>query len=406
MKNSRVLVLSAHTGEMDRRIIAEANSLAESGRAVTLVSVPTKVPENCLQPGVQLILPPYPVGGPKKRARGWLADLAYRSAKKVFHLFRPLVRARRFRALQREFIDSTPAAAYDAIHCHDLDTLPAAQAVRERLAPRAKLIYDAHELYPYQVTDPAFQSYWAWVEMKCIHHPDLVITVNESIADQFANIYGIRRPAVIFNSYGSHGNQVPLSREAFFRHFGVPPGGFCVLFQGSLTPLRNLPNLVRAFASLDDSYRLFILGSGPLEQELRQLCQQAHIGNVAFGGHIPQADLLRFTAHADMGIIPYEDAGLLNMRYCSPNKLFEFIEAKVPICASQLPELTRLVTDNGIGATYRMQSAAAVASAIRDCRQRCERGEFATAQRESARRRFAWSEQSKRLIALYDSLGV
>jgi glycosyltransferase involved in cell wall biosynthesis len=167
-----------------------------------------------------------------------------------------------------------------------------------------------------------------------------------------------------------------------------------------------LPALVRAFARLDSACRLFILGSGPLEEELRRICASQGIGNVSFGGHIPQAELLRYTAHADLGMIPYEDAGLLNMRYCSPNKLFEFIEAKVPICASMLPELSRLVTENKIGAAYHMGSADEIAAAIRDCRQRCERGEFTGTTRENARQKFAWSEQSKRLLALYEGLGV
>lgn len=401
-----VLMISAHAGEMDRRIIAEANTLAASGREVTLVSVPTNVPENCLHRDIRLVLPPNTPSVLKKRERGWLRTWAWNSAKVVFHLFKPLVRARRLRALQRLFIDFTPPGVYDVIHCHDLDTLPAAQALRQRLAPHAKLVYDAHELFPYQIADRSFQSYWSWVERKCIHHPDLVITVNDSIAEQLASLYGIRRPAVIFNSYGNHTHQAPLATDAFFRHFGVPAGGFSVLFQGSLTPLRNLPNLVRAFGRLNDSYRLFILGAGPLEREMRQICQREGISRVAFGGHIPQAELLRYTAHAHLGIIPYEDAGLLNMRYCSPNKLFEFIEAKVPICASRLPELARLVTENGIGASYAMDSAEQVAGAIHDCRQRCERGEFAASMRENARRRFAWSEQSKRLLGLYEDLGV
>ena len=405
MSKARVLVISAHSGEMDRRIIAEANALVESGRDVTLVSVPTRVPDHCLHPQVRLVMPRLSNREPNK-PRGWLHSLVRNTARTAGSFLRPWIWSRRLETQNRFFLETTPRAAYEAIHCHDLDTLPAAQMLRKSLAPHAKLIYDAHELYPFQVVDSVLQRFWSRIEKEHIRVADLVITVNEALADQLAAMYGIDRPAVIFNSYGNTRQAEPLPVEAFYRHFGAAAGGFRSLFQGSLSPLRNLPNLVRAFAHLDSSFRLFVLGSGPVEQEIRHICARERIGNVAFGGHVPQAELLRYTAHADLGLIPYEDAGLLNMRYCSPNKLFEFIEAKIPICASRLPELTRLVTENGIGAAYSMHTPEEIAAAIRDCRQRCERGDFANAQRDNARRKFGWPGQSKRLLALYEQLGV
>jgi glycosyltransferase involved in cell wall biosynthesis len=213
-------------------------------------------------------------------------------------------------------------------------------------------------------------------------------------------------PAVIYNSYSSPTIAAPLSLGDFHRHFAAPPGAFRVVFQGALHPLRNLPNLARAFAHLGPSYRLLIIGSGPMERPVRDLCARHAIANVHLGGFIPQAELLRYTVHADLGVIPYEDPGLLNMRYCTPNKLFEFIEARVPICASDLPELSRMVMGNRIGGVYPMTSPEKIARALQDCRARCERGEFSAAAREAAQRKFCWAEQGKRLLTLYEQLGA
>ena len=276
MNQKRVLVISAHTGEMDRRIIAEANTLAESGRAVTLVSVPTGVPEHCLHPQVRLVMPAVDTQTHPKRRAAWLRSLVRASLLRTLGpLLRPIIWSRQLRARERYFLEQTPRGDYDVIHCHDLDTLPAACALRTQVAPAAKIVYDAHELFPYQIADRTFERFWARIEKQYIHVPEGVITVNGSLADQLAEMYGIARPAVIFNSYGNPHNEAPLSAAAFFEHFRVPPGGFRVLFQGSLSPLRNLPNLMRAFGLLDASYRLFILGSGPLE---RQRCATFALG--------------------------------------------------------------------------------------------------------------------------------
>jgi glycosyltransferase involved in cell wall biosynthesis len=404
MAKSRVLVISAHRGLIDRRITAEINALAESGRDVTLVSVPAEIPEQSLQAGVRVVMPAAnPASG--SAGGGWRQGL-HAATRIALAPLRNWIRNRRLTARARFFVHHTPPAAYDAIHCHDLDTLPAAQAVRAAVAPAARLIYDSHEFFPYQAKDRSFQRYWSAVEAKYIHRADRIITINESVAEQLAQLYRVSLPAVIYNSCGGPSNPAPLSTEAFDRHFGAEPGGFRVLFQGGLYPLRNLPNLVRALRQLDSSYRLFIIGTGPLERALRSLCAKHRLRNVYFGGFIPQVELLRYTAQADLGIIPYEDGGLLNNRYCTPNKLFEFIEAQVPICASALPELKRVVVDHGIGAVYPMGSAEEITAALRDCRQRCERGDFTPTAREQARRRFAWSEQGSRLLRLYEELGV
>ena len=152
MKTSHVLVVSAHAGLLDRRIIAEIDSLAESGRAVTFVSTPVEIPEGALHPAVRLVVAP---GGSHElnRRAGWLRSCLAFLGPCGSRPVRQWIKARRLKARERFFLNATPHAAYDAIHCHDLDTLPAAQALRHHVSPRARLIYDSHELFPYQEQD-------------------------------------------------------------------------------------------------------------------------------------------------------------------------------------------------------------------------------------------------------------
>ena len=116
---------------------------------------------------------------------------------------------------------------------------------------------------------------------------------------------------------------------------------------------------------------------------------------------------MHYTPHADLGIIPYQDQpGLLNTTYCTPNKLFEFIEAQLPICASDLPELKNIVAAHGIGDAYDLSAAEQIADAIRDCRNRIAAGEFPLASREVARREFSWKAQACKLLEIYERLGI
>lgn len=418
----RVLVLSSHSC-LDRRIIAEVNTLAESGRAVTLLNVPGDLARSCLDPRVHVRVGPTlkspakeplpPRAAKLRECARWWRPTAARLAKKM--LPRTVVAMLRrlgpspirpfLNDLLAYFSRHAPEERIDVIHCHDLETLPAAIDLRARRYPGAHLIYDSHEYYPYQIDDPAFQFHWSNEEARCIHEADLVITVNPSIAELMANRYGIPCPAVLYNSHSLLNETPSILASQFCDRFQAPASGFRLLFQGGLTEYRNLPNLVRAMAQLDDSFRLFVIGTGPKEREMRELQSELRIHHLHFGGWIEQHELLAYTRHAHLGVIPcISEAGLLSMQYCTPNKLFEYIEAEIPICSNNLPEITRIVSSSGIGRTYTMETPEQIARALRDCRARCERGEFTLQARQAARQQYSWKLQGQHLLQLYDRL--
>jgi glycosyltransferase involved in cell wall biosynthesis len=267
-------------------------------------------------------------------------------------------------------------------------------------------LYDAHELWPFQWTDGALQEYWTSVEQEHIKGADLVITVNDSIAEEIQRLYRIKKPEVIYNSYGIATSEKTLSEKEFLAHFGAPPEGFRVLFVGGFMPGRNLPRLVEAFGMLDGSTRLFMLGKGEAQTRIERICQKKRISNVHFGQWVPQHELLHYVSKADMGIIPYMGDLSLNNLFCTPNKLFEFIESGIPVCASDLPELRRIVKGWGIGDVYPMTTPAEMAQAISDCASRCKQGEFGEAKLRAAREEFGWPKQEQKLLRLYGELGV
>jgi len=148
-----------------------------------------------------------------------------------------------------------------------------------------------------------------------------------------------------------------------------------------------------------------MLGAGSEEERLRRLCRKQRSQNVFFGPLVRQDRLLALTRQAELGVIPYLGDRLVNNRLCTPNKLFEFIEAGVPICASDLPELRRIVRGHGIGDVYRMDSPAQIADAVRDCLGRRDAGEF-DPNLAPAADRFSWRRQADVLLNLYNHLGV
>jgi glycosyltransferase involved in cell wall biosynthesis len=403
---TKVLVLSAHQIQLDRRIVAEMNALVESGREVTLVSVPVAIPVSALDDRIRTIVPdPTHVDRRKSQLKSWIKGLPEPAP--TFALLAGFCMSYHVRHdMERFFLRKTPQEHFDVIHCHDLPTLPAALKVRSAVSPGAKVIYDSHELFPQQFRSRAVQILMTRLEQQHVRQADRVITVNESIADHLAETYEIPRPEVIYNSFDVAASRPCVDETVFLNHFSARPEGFRVIFQGNLSWERNLRNLVLAFGMLDESINLFILGSGQEESVLKALCQSHKHRNVFFGPWVPQELLAGYLAHVHMGIIPYLGTNLLNNIYCTPNKLFEFMELGIPTCASDLPELRKIVKGFGIGCTYKMDAPIEIAQAVKDCMQKCNSGEFKESSFEGARAELGWPKQSETLLRLYDELGV
>ena len=409
-----ILVLSAHGQLMDRRIIAESNALAASGRAVTLVTVPTAGCED-LAGAIRLVVGrPGEGGGPLKRLHSRLPGLVRRPLGKLYRRIRPCPA----KDMVAYFMATTPPGPYDAIHCHDLQTLPAGLSLLARQGGGAKVLYDSHELFPLQYPPGRLRRAWQAIERESIGRADHVITVNESVAGEIAREYGLPRPTVLYNS--CHYAPVHGDAARFAAHFGLPTDSpsvaprethgqdahatFRVMFQGNWTTQRNVEALVLAFDTLGDGFHLFLLGGGPAEKRVRRLAGRGRWRNVHLGPWVAAQEMMGFLSHVQAGIIPYQ-GGLPNNYFCSPNKLFEYIEAGVPVCAADLPELRRIVAC-GIGRVYTMETADPIAQALRDLANRCRGGEFGAEASAAARREYGWAAQARCLLKVYEQLGV
>jgi glycosyltransferase involved in cell wall biosynthesis len=87
-----------------------------------------------------------------------------------------------------------------------------------------------------------------------------------------------------------------------------------------------------------------------VRRSMDQLRASRVLQKVRFVPMAPHSELVEWTSGAAVGIIPYENIGM-NHWLCSPNKIWEYPNAGVPILASRLEYLTRVITTWGIGWT-------------------------------------------------------
>ncbi len=381
----RSFLMICHDQHIDRRILHQAEALSDAGWVGKIVALSPDSQDH-LEGGMELSI--HRIGLVRIISD---CPLYWRYLRRQRHLlrwrwagFRPLWKANWYlyrlhmkarygscRGFDYPFpFDNAFRAAganypADIVVAHDLTALPVAHELATRWG--VPLVYDSHELYEEQCVFSRVQRQLIRAaEERLIRQSTAVITVNHSIADELARRYGCSRPHVILNVMDPPRDFDPTDRHRLLHeHFQLPEKTPIVLFQGGLWPRRNLPFLLQVLrCSPPDSFVLVFMGCGPLRRKLADLVSRYGLEHRAyFKDDVPWTDLLPWTASADLGIIPYPPVDL-NALWCTPNKLFEYIQAAVPIVANDLPELRRYTAETGFGETAAMEDPPVVADVI------------------------------------------
>lgn len=294
----------------------------------------------------------------------------------------------------------------DVIHVHDLPQLYAGYLAAKSL--KVPLIYDAHEVYSEIKTLSEEQKHWLRArERFAIKKCNRVITINPLAAEWFHKTYGVARPTVIMNATRRPADLVLPARRRYFHEFAqIPENHRVIVYQGwfSTEEGRALGDLVKAFSMVRRDIHLCMIGYGD-HDHFRRLAQAAGVADrVHTLQAVPWTELLYWTASADAGIIPYRGTDV-NHQICSPNKLYEFIAAQLPMIVNDLPYLRMLVGGEGFGLVRNMTCPSDIAAAINDFFDPATQLDV-TARRNLATHgwRFEWEEEQKKLLDCYKGL--
>lgn len=286
-------------------------------------------------------------------------------------------------------------------HASDLYTLPAQAAVAKK--HRAKLVYDARELYPHVASTsgrPWVRWFWQAMEKRYGRKADLVSTVSASIADRMMSTYRIKRPVVLYNvpEY-KEVKPTTIIRDAL----GIPAGMRVILHQGNVQKDRGCFVLARAMKKVEGAVLVF-LGGGPLKNQLKEVVEQEGLSHkVRFMSRVDPSLLLDYTASADIGVTLLEDT-CLNHRFALPNKLFEYFMAGLPVVASDLPEIKRVIEQFNTGLLVDPSREQHVAEGLQTLVEQAGLRGTLAANTATVFETFNWEEASEEYVSRYKDL--
>lgn len=290
-------------------------------------------------------------------------------------------------------------------HSNDLSTLLECYiAAKFR---HAKLIYDSHEV----CADPKVQGIKNWLysqlEKLLINHVDAIMTVNIYIAKYLEERYKLKQPVTVLMNcpplkLKDNKNNIVISNSCVdIIKTKKQENKKILIYQGIIHEERCLAEIIEAMIYLPENYCLFIFGAGDLLPKLKiQVLEQNLSNRVYLPGLLSLEQLLMCTQLADIGIT-LTAGKTLNAYYSSPNKLFQYIHAGIPIIARDYPFLKDIIKGYDIGYTLESIDPSEIAAAIKYVLEDDIMYSKMKANTIKAKERFNWEKELLNLIELY-----
>jgi len=232
----------------------------------------------------------------------------------------------------------------DIFLSNDLDTLPAnflASKIRKK-----KLVYDSHEYFtevPELVNRPKVKRIWERIEKYILPKIKNAYTVCGSIADAYKEKYGVEMK-IIRNVPECNKQIIPIETD----YLKALSQQVIILYQGAVNMGRGIEEVIEAMQYVENAC-FVIVGDGDVMKDAKKMVSKFYLKHkVFFIGKVPIDELVAYTQKATIGISLEKNIGL-NYYYALPNKLFDYINANVPVLASRLPEIEKIVKTYDIG---------------------------------------------------------
>lgn len=296
----------------------------------------------------------------------------------------------------------TPADIY---HAHDVSALPACFIAA--LLRRKPLVFDSHEVPLEEITIPfrwiylLFTFLLTYIVPRCAG----VITVSAPIVREMQRLYGASQVSLIRNVPAY---RVVPQRNTLRQALGIDAATRIVLYQGYLQNGRGLDELIYAAKLLEPQILIVMMGAdaeGIIPRLESLIISEGVVERVKIIPPAPYAELLDWTASADLGLIIYPPAYSTNVQMCLPNKFFEYLMAGLPVLASQLDAISEIINTYDVGRVIPSLAPVDIANAINVLITEPELLEtMHNNALRAARQEFCWEKEGQELLRLYDGV--
>lgn len=303
---------------------------------------------------------------------------------------------------------------FNVFHIHNPPDSLVLPALYQKGRGKAKIVLDIHDpvipgmlQHPEQYKHRTFWSASIW-EKVALRSANKIIVVSTGSKERLLSFNIPPQKITIIRNYVdletfSKGNTNP---EKIKMNYGLNDKRI-ILYAGTISPIRGIDILIKAFARVKDSYRdlmLVIIGNkDSYWEELKKLAVKEGAENLLMLPWQPYESMPDFIAAADICVLPrrysYHTAITGNS-----NTLFQYMAMRKPIVATNLLSINSFV-DDSCAVLVEPDSVTSMANGLRRVLSDPVFGrKISEKAYRSAIDRYTWRTEEDKLLALYNVL--
>jgi len=335
MKQKKILFLLDNSFTNDRRVYREARTLVKAGYLLTLLAVKKQnLPESEMIDGITVI-------------RFFDRDIYDMKNVRCFDAYADII-ASRF--------------DFDIVHAHDQAMLHMGAKIKSR-KPAVKLIYDSHELFhawPLNVSN--YGSILLFVKSLIVRklqifrekrnrkQIDHIITVNHSLEKDLSKYLQAKNKVTVVRNLPEKSDVIEKS-YILRKKFNISDTTKILVFIGAniYRHTLNLEQVMAEISNRKDIALVFICGFNANSKPVMEHVEEQNYENIYFHDLIEPNDITQYLSSADIGLVPTWNKKDLSYWYALDNKLFEYIQAGIPVLATQQPEYLGVIDKYNCG---------------------------------------------------------
>lgn len=230
---------------------------------------------------------------------------------------------------------------FDLIVVENLELLPL--AIRLKELKGGKILFDAREFYPKEFEDRMIfrliqSDFRTKLCSRFLPLCDQVVTVSPGLAEGYLNTFQIKTSVI-----RSVPNYIELPVKP------VTSNTIRMVHHGNAHRGRKLENMIAMFDFLDERFTLdfYLCGDDENYKNYLMGIAKKH-SSIRFLNPVPFEKICPMLNTYDIGLYLLEPTGF-NTQYCLPNKLFEFIQARLMLAIGPSPDMSNLVKEYQCG---------------------------------------------------------
>jgi glycosyltransferase involved in cell wall biosynthesis len=193
------------------------------------------------------------------------------------------------------------------------------------------------------------------LESKVISNANLVLATTNDLSHYAIEMGAKKNNVEVFPLGVNFQDFKPMKKSPELqKELDIKENDKVIIFVGTMYTFAGIENIINEFSLFEKNVKFIIVGGGPDFNRIKLLIQSKKMEeNIILLGFIPQKDIAKYVALADICINPFEINQITNR--ILPTKILEYLACKKPVLSTPLNGTKGILLNEEYGIIYSNQ---------------------------------------------------